>query len=158
MLRAVLLIEVTFVTVWLYSHPSKSYSKYPPFSNPSKKPILHIACGAHRVLSNVCSVLFQSPAVFSPDSRAAKSGLWRLLSRLHQAGLTLLAMAEASGFPRPRPEPDSQAPAHIPRLCSCSWNLAQHIVSLQREKSLTLSKIDVNTSTVWLSFTHSSVK
>lgn len=158
MLNAVLLMEVTFAAVWWHCHPSKPYSKDPPFSKPSKtaQPILHIACGAHSVLSNVRSVVFQSPAIFSPDSRAAKAVLWRLLSRLHQAGLTLSAMAEASGFRRP--EPDSQAPAHIPRLCSCSWNLVQHIASLQRKKSLTLSKIDVSTSTVWLSFTHSSMK
>lgn len=86
-----------------------------------------------------------------------KVRFWRLLLRLQQAGLILLAMTKAWDFPRA--ESCSQAqPAHLPGLCSCSWSLALHIPSLQREEILPLNKTDIDANTVWLSFTHSSIR
>lgn len=145
MLSAVLLMkEAALTSVWLCCHPSKLHS---PEAPPCQSCLVHPPYSlwypqrTHQYLLSGVPItcrLFTRQWIY-------KVRFWRLLLRLQQAGLILLAMTKAWDFLRA--ESCSQAlPAHLPGLCSCSWSLALHIASLPREETLTLSKTDINTS------------
>lgn len=87
-----------------------------------------------------------------------QSGLGRLLPGLQQAGIRLLAMAKACGFPRAESY-NRAPPAHLPGLCSCSWSLALHITSHQKEENLILTSPPITGTTPgWPSLPSSTSK